>query len=157
YLANLCLPADQVIGKTLFEVFPEQYARDFFAANERVLRTGKIDRTEDTLPLADGGLHTMSVFRFPIDDGQGRRSVGSIAIDVTERKQAEQRLRESEAKYRELIEQASDGIFVCDGAGRVLLANSRWCELVGYAQSEVTGMDSGQTYLDEERELFYGR
>src|SRR5262249_34884026 len=31
YLANLCLPADQVIGKTLFEVFPEQYARDFFA------------------------------------------------------------------------------------------------------------------------------
>jgi PAS domain-containing protein len=78
-------------------------------------------------------VHPLSVFRFPIDNGQGGRSVVSIAIDVTERKRAEQRLLgRAEAKYRELIEQASDGIFVCDRTGRVLLANTRWCELVGY-------------------------
>jgi diguanylate cyclase (GGDEF)-like protein/PAS domain S-box-containing protein len=156
-LATLRLPAEQVIGKTLFEVFPEQYARELFTANERVLRTGEVDQTEDTVPLADGNVHTLSVFRFPIDNGQGGRSVGSIAIDVTERKRAEQRLLESEAKYRELIEQASDGIFVCDRTGRVLLANTRWCELVGYTQAEVTGIDSGQTYLDEERDIFHRR
>lgn len=72
--------------------------------------------------------------------------------DVAERKRAEKNLLESEAKYRGLIEQASDGIFVSDAEGNLLLANSRWCELLGYAKNEVTGMNARETYLEEEME-----
>jgi len=44
-----------------------------------------------------------------------------------ESRRAEQALRESEAKFRELIEQASDGVFVSDAQGNLKLVNSRFC------------------------------
>ena len=62
---------------------------------------------------------------------------------------AETALRESEAKYRELIEQASDGIFVNDQQGRILLANSRYCEMLGYTSDELLQLNVADTYPDE--------
>jgi PAS domain S-box-containing protein/diguanylate cyclase (GGDEF)-like protein len=73
--------------------------------------------------------------------------------DITERKQGEQRLLESEAKYRQLIEQAADGIFISDAEGNFLIVNTRGCELLGYSQSELIGMNGKLTYLEEEREI----
>jgi diguanylate cyclase (GGDEF)-like protein/PAS domain S-box-containing protein len=54
-----------------------------------------------------------------------------------ERKQAEQALRESEERYRTLVEQASDGIFIADGTGRYLDVNSAGCKLSGYSREEI--------------------
>ncbi len=76
--------------------------------------------------------------------------LASIAIG---RAQNDLALRESEAKYRELIEQASDGIFVSDTAGNALIVNSRWRELLGYTKEEVAGINTTQTYLDEEKPI----
>jgi diguanylate cyclase (GGDEF)-like protein/PAS domain S-box-containing protein len=91
--------------------------------------------------------------KLSIPDEQGNpRFLLGISEDVTERKQAEQQIRDSEAKYRGLIEQASDGIFVSDAEGNLLLANSRWCELLGYTKDGVTGMNARETYLEEEKE-----
>src|ERR1041385_4100519 len=68
------------------------------------------------------------------------------------RRLAEAALRESEVKYRELIEQASDGIFVTDKEGKFILANSRYCEMLGYSRDELLGLHSEATYPEEERE-----
>src|SRR5437762_2814310 len=65
---------------------------------------------------------------------------------------AEAALRESEVKYRELIEQASDGIFVTDKEGHFILANSRYCEMLGYSRDEVLRLHSEATYPEDERE-----
>ena len=82
---------------------------------------------------------------------QGLASIANnIALGI-ERKQAEARIRESEAKYRQLIEQAPDGIFLSDTKGNYLLVNSRGCELLGYAEHEIVGMNAKKTYLEEER------
>jgi PAS domain S-box-containing protein len=56
-----------------------------------------------------------------------------MAHDVTEQKQTERALRAREANYRLLIEQASDGIFVCDPRGRYLDVNSAGAGLLGYS------------------------
>jgi len=84
---------------------------------------------------------------------EGRPARMVVAYDITERKQAERRLQESEAKYRELIEQASDGIFVSDAEGNFILVNSRGCELLGYTEQELLGMNGRETYLPEERQM----
>src|SRR2546429_106341 len=68
------------------------------------------------------------------------------------RRLAEAALRESEVKYRELIEQASDGIFVTDKEGHFILANSRYCEMLGYSRDELLRLHSEATYPEEERE-----
>ena len=57
--------------------------------------------------------------------------------DITERKRVEDALRTSEAKYRLLMEQASDGIMIVNHDGKYVDVNSRACELLGYTREEL--------------------
>jgi PAS domain S-box-containing protein len=70
---------------------------------------------------------------------------------------AETALLASEIKYHELIEQAADGIFVTDHAGKLLLANPRLCEMTGYSNEELVGRSIAETYPEEERAGLPGR
>ncbi|BCS90019.1 hypothetical protein PSDVSF_32610 [Pseudodesulfovibrio sediminis] len=56
--------------------------------------------------------------------------------DITDRKQVEQALRESEETYRELIEQASSGIYKCTPEGRFISVNSAMARILGYDSPE---------------------
>src|SRR5918998_1005929 len=61
--------------------------------------------------------------------------------DVTERRATEQALRKSEERYRAVVEQTADAIFLIDGTTRrILEANARFHELLGYAPEELHGM-----------------
>jgi PAS domain S-box-containing protein len=62
-------------------------------------------------------------------------------------------LADSERHFRALIEQAADGIVVVDSIGRISLANSRACEMLGYSHAEIVGLDVLDTYEPEDREL----
>jgi diguanylate cyclase (GGDEF)-like protein/PAS domain S-box-containing protein len=74
-----------------------------------------------------------------------------------EARQAERASRESEAKFRELIEQASDGIFVTDSQGNFKLVNSRFCEMLGYSEQELLRLNVADTYVEAERGLLAQR
>jgi PAS domain S-box-containing protein len=77
--------------------------------------------------------------------------------DVTERKCAEEKLRKSEEKYRDLIEISPDAIYVVDASGVCVLGNRAGAELAGIAQHELVGTPVTDTYLPEERHLFQER
>jgi PAS domain S-box-containing protein len=63
------------------------------------------------------------------------------ALDAAaRRRQAEQRLLESEERYRALVEQADDAIFLADDTARFLDANPAACKLLGYTRDELRGM-----------------
>jgi len=64
----------------------------------------------------------------------------SFSEDITERREAEQRLRLSEARYRGYIDKASDAIFVLDARGALLEANAAAVALTGYSAEELHGM-----------------
>src|SRR5215475_7989660 len=77
--------------------------------------------------------------------------------DVTERKFAEEKLRKSEEKYRDLIEISPDAIYVVDANGICVLGNRAGADLAGVPQNQLVGMPVADTYLPEERHLFRER
>ncbi len=85
-------------------------------------------------------LHTMGeVFRD--ESGRPRRMVGMVQ-DITERKKTEDILRDSEEKFRAIFEYANDGILIADvSSRRFVAANRRICEMLGYSEDELLGLD----------------
>src|SRR6266576_2328826 len=90
------------------------------------------------------------------DSGQFLSTLCTLR-DVTERKSAEEKLRKSEEKYRDLIEISPDAIYVVDADGICVLGNRAGADLVGIPQDELVGAPVTDTYLAGERDLFLER
>jgi PAS domain S-box-containing protein len=94
----------------------------------------------------DGSRRWIHDRAFPVHAAGGElvRVVGS-AQDITELKQAEQALRESEGRYRSLFESAPDGIFVADPDGTYVDVNPSGLRMLGYSRDELLGMKRADT------------
>jgi PAS domain S-box-containing protein len=80
-----------------------------------------------------------------LDDGK----IVVILSDITERKRAEDALKQSEEKYRTILENIEDGYFEVDIAGNFTFFNDSLCRMLGYSKDEMTGMNN-QKYTDQE-------
>ncbi len=120
---------------------------------EAVERTGSVRDFPVELRKKDG-----SVMRCLLTSTLRRGADGGvlgyqgIIRDVTERDRTEEALRESEARYRMVLEQASDGIFLTDPAGRFRAANRRGAEMLGLGRDEVSGRTLGDVVAPESLE-----
>ncbi|CAN5640831.1 hypothetical protein BH23CHL2_BH23CHL2_32340 [soil metagenome] len=82
-----------------------------------------------------------------LDDGR----VQFILRDITERKRAEEALKESETKYRTLLEQAADGIVVADEDRRIITVNSRAGEMFGFEEpDDALGLNLSDFFVEED-------
>ncbi|MGO9122834.1 MAG: PAS domain S-box protein [Desulfomonilaceae bacterium] len=86
----------------------------------------------------------------------GKPRVQAWIRDISERKSAETALRKSEERYRLLVEESFDGVMIHDGK-KILFANSRLCEMLGYGKDELEGMDHLLTVQPDYRELITQR
>ena len=80
---------------------------------------------------------------------KGKTIATGTMLDITESKRAQEALRESEEKYRTILEDIEDGYFEIDIAGNLALFNGSLCEILGYSKDELTGMNNRQ-FTDEE-------
>ena len=64
----------------------------------------------------------------------------SVIADITERKHADEALRESEERFRAIVVQAAAGVAQVDLSGKYVLVNERYCEIVGYPREELLGL-----------------
>jgi PAS domain S-box-containing protein len=71
----------------------------------------------------------------------GKKFVHSIYRDITEAKKMENALMDSEAKYRQLVELAQEGVWALDNDGRTVFVNPRMAKMLGYSESEMIGKD----------------
>jgi|GEM_PF-1067739 len=82
-------------------------------------------------------------------DHKGKPHLLAVIRDVTEEKQAEETLLESEEKYRTILESIEDGYFEVDIAGNFTFFNDSLCKILGYSKDELMGINNRQ-YTDEE-------
>jgi PAS domain S-box-containing protein len=103
--------AGQWLGKTLYEVFPPGTAEVLAAHDAEVLASGQVLRTEEQVPTPDGVLRDWLVFKFPVQDASGRRLLGCVGVDITERKALSRRLMEvQEAERRAFARELHDEV-----------------------------------------------
>jgi PAS domain S-box-containing protein len=79
--------------------------------------------------------------------------IADIAWEITERKQAEEAMRENEEKFRSLVENALAGIFTVDHMYRFVYANNELCKILGYPEEQLLGMDFRDVLSDDSQEL----
>jgi PAS domain S-box-containing protein len=84
-------------------------------------------------------------------DECGRRAhVLETNTDITQRKRAEEALTQSREQLRTIVEQADAGMAHADRSGRINFVNRRFCEIIGYDESEILGRDTSHfTHPDD--------
>ena len=145
---------DEIIGKTPFDLMPaEEAIRVSDQVSESMGERRPFSGVENVNLRKDGRWVVLETSGVPVFGGTGEfRGYRGIDRDVTERKHAEEALRASETLYRQLIEQAADGIFLADPNGKFILTNSATRRLLGYTEEEMRRLSVLDTYLPEERE-----
>ncbi len=103
---------------------------------ESVFATGEPFRVEHVHKDREGKEVTVEIYAFPLFNGNGEvESVVEITNDVTERKKAEEALRESEEKYRNIFEHSPAGI-VIHQKGKVLFVSPAMLKMIGYESAD---------------------
>jgi PAS domain S-box-containing protein len=115
-----------VVGKTIRQAFPGE-PEEWFETYDHVLRTGEPMKFERGL-ITQG--RVLELYAFRVEDGTNRR-VAVVFNDVTERRQAEEALRESEQRYRNLFDLVPVAVYTCDANGLIQEYNHRAVELWG--------------------------
>jgi PAS domain S-box-containing protein len=146
---------EQIREKTDYDFFPSEIADAFRANDRQVLATGAALQFEEYAPHSNGRHAYVSV-KFPLFDVSGQPyAVCGISTDITERLSMEQALRESEQRYRTLVEQMVEGLIQVDNDDVIQFVNDRYCEMTGYTRAELIGKKAAEVMLisDEDRRM----
>jgi PAS domain S-box-containing protein len=107
---------------------------------EEIKRTKEPVKVEHIHYDAQGHARHVEVHGYPLLDKDGHvTQVIEYALDITERKQAEEALQESEKRYRQLLDTLQEGIWVIDQDARTTFVNPRMAEMLGYTVEEMQG------------------
>ncbi|MFH1013506.1 MAG: PAS domain S-box protein, partial [Thermoplasmatota archaeon] len=114
-------------------LFPGFEKTPFYKTFKKVLKSKKPDHVVNRFVFPDGNVGYYDVSITPIKEG-----ILCISRDISELKQAEEKLSESEKKYRNYLESAPDGVFVCDNDGTYLEVNEAAARITGYSKDELS-------------------
>jgi two-component system cell cycle sensor histidine kinase/response regulator CckA len=164
----------EVIGDGVLIVDGTGRVADLNRAAERQLGRGRAAATGQPLPevlagcpvlapsesrgdvtVARNGDRRIYDVRVTPIPGRGERLAGHVVLlsDVTERRQAETALAESERRYRDLVENARDLIVTCEPGGRILSVNDAGLRMMGRARDAVVGRSLADLVAPHSREV----
>ncbi len=131
-------PRDTLIGMRVADTLPPEM-RDSVSAFEAAALGGTPQRYETVVLRSTGERRTVSVSTSPLREGNQVTGVVASLRDVTDERRARDAVARSEARYRNLVETATDAIFTMDADGSFTSVNRATCEIAGYAREELLG------------------
>ena len=153
---RLKMPQNDVAGLSYKDIHsPEQNAK-FELKIKSVYQTGQ--SAFDEHQSARDGRYFLRTFS-PVRDSSSPEPIIAVAVvskDITPRREAEEALRKSEEKYRQLIEYSSEAIFIIAN-GKIGFANSRTEKMLGYPLADLQAMPFIDLVIAEDREMIAER
>jgi PAS domain S-box-containing protein len=142
-------PAEEIVGKTMFDLLTPDAAAKYLTDNRRLIEAGGSREYIGAFTLTTGERTFLIVDR-SVADASGRNfAVQSSSIDITEMRRAQGELAESEEKFRAISMSALDAVVLIDGAGKVVLWNPSAERAFGYAAGEILGRDAHEVLAPE--------
>ncbi|MCX6667116.1 MAG: PAS domain S-box protein [Euryarchaeota archaeon] len=139
--------SEDMVGKTDFDFLSEDIAMDIHEDDSKVMETGKpiVNKIEKIIDT-DAVEHWVSVTKIPRYN-KDKEIIGTMGIsrDVTEIKRADDEIRESEKKYRNLFETAIDPIVIVNKKGYFSDINQQVTELLRYSKNDLIGKKFDET------------
>ncbi len=120
-----------------------------FCESHKVLETGQPHHWEVSGP--DGSYY--DAYNLPFTDVDGSPMILEMDIDVTEQKKAEERLQESEERYRNIVETANEGISIIDAEERITFVNKQIEDMFGYSSEELISRPMWNFLSDESKAI----
>jgi len=129
----------ELIGKSMYEIFPKEAADDFLKNNNEVLRHHRtVIVTEKTLH-PDGKSHHYLVMKFPVRLKDGQLAVGGTGIDITQQLEQEKELQKVATKFSAIFNSMYQFVGLMDPSGILLEANQTALAFGGFPIEEVAG------------------
>jgi len=133
-------PEKEIVGQSIRRLIPpdRQQEEDEIIAQ---LQRGEMIQSFETVRLTkDGHFIDVSVTISPLRDGRGKLiGASKVARDITERKERERRLRESEERLSQIINTVNAFVGLLDASGKIIEVNARALEAAGAAREDVVG------------------
>ncbi len=142
---------EELLGRTSMEIGLWKDPGKRVEALRILGKSGRL-RNFDVIFLNREGEEIAILWSAEVIELEGRKYLISVITDISDRKRAEQALRESEEKYRILVENANDAIFIAQD-GRVKFPNPRTLDLIGYTSEEVEKKQFVDFIHPEDRKL----
>ncbi|MBK0392823.1 hybrid sensor histidine kinase/response regulator [Ramlibacter algicola] len=130
---------DEMVGRTYPPGMPSQYVRSRLQMVRRALQ-GIPTHVETTVLRPDGSTFEADLRVLPFVH-QARPHALAVLRDITERRQREQALRDSEAQYRAIFNASIDALVLRDAQFRIVDVNATYEALTGFSRAEVLGAD----------------
>jgi PAS domain S-box-containing protein len=132
--------ADEVVGRSITLIIPPERIHEEAWILNRLRRGEGIDHFVTARRTRDGRLIDVVLTVSPLRDAGGNVAGASKTVrDVTERRQTQEALRQSEATAVAFIESAAEGILIVDEGGQIVVANAQIEAMFGYTQRELLG------------------
>jgi PAS domain S-box-containing protein len=142
------MPATEAVGAKCYEQLCGEFCHTENCTLKRILRGEERIEVETVKETRDGRKIPVELVATPLKVGGEIAGVIESFRDIAERKQAEEALRRSEERYRNIFENSRDVIYVCDAEGRLLDVNSAVVNVLGYTKEELCGMGLAENYAD---------
>jgi PAS domain S-box-containing protein len=143
---------EEAAGKTVFDFYPKELAERYYADEQEIFRSGQplVGKEEPSVD-EEGHRRWHSTTKVPLRDAS-KKIVGLVGMtrDITERKEAEEALSKSRARFQAVFENAAIGMALVDMEGRLTESNLALREMLGYSNKELCDMTWVEvTYPDD--------
>ncbi|MBI4672895.1 MAG: PAS domain S-box protein [Chloroflexi bacterium] len=137
----------EMIGKSDFDLATPELAQQYLAYEQVLFETGqpRINYEETFFDESEHRRRWVLTTKVPLRDVSGN-VIGLVGVnhDITDIKQAQAALAESEAKYRRIVETAQEGMMTTDAENKVVYINPRGAQIFGYPPEELLGRNPVQ-------------